>query len=174
FGERIRQQDIREYCQIALLLLSDIMQHSENDLAAYVTNNFTGPIGKYLQEILVLMATKYFGYTRAQAYDPAFTLKDTDFANYDPSKVMTSVEMSEERPPSQWWPTANDLSEIRGLPINEALLLSSRWPSDNWQIAADGHVTLREASAGTGTTGTTMQPAGNSGVAFTAPPGQAP
>jgi len=172
FGERVRQMDIREYCQIALLMLSDIMQHSENDLSSYVTNNFTGPIGKYLQEILMLMATKYFGYSRAAAYDPAFALQATDFANYDPSKVMTSVEMSEERPPVQWWPTTNDLSQIRGIPVNQALLLATRWPADNWQMAAGGDVTNNNNAAATAAAA--QPPTGAAATPFTAPPGQAP
>ena len=75
------------------------------------------------------MATKYFGYTRRRGLRPAFALKDTDFANYDPSKVMTSVEMTEERPPLQWWPTETDLTAIRAIPFNEALVLAKRWPA---------------------------------------------
>ncbi len=124
FGERVRQPDIREYAQLALLMLSEMMQHSENELGTYITDAFAAKVGQYLREILALMATKYFGYTRAAAYDPAFALKDTDFANYDPSKVMTSVEMTEERPPLQWWPTETDLTAIRAIPFNEALVLA--------------------------------------------------
>ncbi len=74
FGDRIRNPDIRKYATIGMLMLSEIMQHSDNDIVGYVTPSFTGIVGQYLQEILAQMAMKFFGYTRAQAYDPAFTL----------------------------------------------------------------------------------------------------
>lgn len=176
FGERVRQQDVREYLQIGLMLLSEMMQHSDNDLSTYVTDNFAGTMGKYLQEILALFATKYFGKTREAAYALDFALTDDDFKNYDPSKVMTSVELTEERPPLQWWPTENDLSQIRGLPINEALLLSKRWPVGDWLAQADGNVfpsptnqTVETGVSAAQTAATTVAPTG-----FTTPPGQAP
>jgi hypothetical protein len=186
FGERIRQPDIREYAQLALLMLSEIMQHSDNERTMYVTQSFSGIVGRYAQEILALMATKYFGYSRADAYKPDFALKDTDFAGYDPAKVMTSVEMTEERPPLMWWPTENDLSDIRAIPINQALMLSKRWPTTNWLDAGDpsafpglvertagtpGDVTPANlAGGGVGTVGTAAETA----TSFTPPPGLAP
>ncbi len=42
FGQRIRQPDVREYAQISLLLLSEMMQHSDNDYATFVTEQFAG------------------------------------------------------------------------------------------------------------------------------------
>ncbi len=179
FGERIRQPDVREYTQLSLMALSEMMQHSDNDKATYVTPQFAGTVGKYLQEILALFATKYFGYARADAYAPDFTLKDSDFTGYDPSKVMTSVEMTEERPPVQWWPTENDLSQIRGLPINEALLLAKRWPVGDWMDIADGNVfpapTNQEVSTNTQGSGVVPENATGGAVSgFVAQPGQAP
>jgi hypothetical protein len=170
FGERIRQPDIREYAQIALLMLSEMMQHSENELTTYITDSFASRIGLYMREILALMATKYFGYSRTAAYASDFKLQDADFAAYDPSKVMTSVEMTEERPPLLWWPTENDLSAIRGIPISEALVLAKRWPATALLTQADGHVLVTPSSGADGVPGTT--PTGS--VAFTEPPGQAP
>jgi hypothetical protein len=183
FGERVRQNDVREYTQICLMMLSEMMQHSDNEVATYITPSFAGTVGKYLQEILALFSTKYFGKTRADAYKPDFALTDADFTGYDSSKVMTSVEMSEERPPLQWWPTENDLSQIRGLPINEALLLSKRWPVGNWMDMADGNAfpDPTNQTVETGTNGSGVVPVGSAGgaggaavVGFVPPPGQAP
>lgn len=169
FGERIRQPDIREYIQLALLMLSEMMQHSDNEHSTYVTDSFAGVHGKYLQEILALFATKYFGKTRAEAYAPDFALTDADFIAYDPSKVMTSVEMTEERPPLQWWPTENDLSQIRGIPINEALLLAKRWPVGDWRDSADGNVFPGDSGTSGGTVAGSAPTSG-----FVAAPGTAP
>lgn len=179
FGERIRQPDVREYTQLALMCLSEMMQHSDNEKSSYVTDHFAGQVGKYLQEILALFATKYFKKTREEAYAPDFALKDEDFKAYDPSTVMTSVEMTEERPPVQWWPTENDLSQIRGLPINDALLLCKRWPVGNWLAQADGNVfpDPTNQTTSTNTNGSGVVPPGSADGAsggFVAVPGAAP
>ncbi len=52
---------------------------------------FASKIGQYLREILALMATKYFGYTRAQAYDPAFALEGRRLCQ------LRSVESDDQR-----------------------------------------------------------------------------
>jgi hypothetical protein len=188
FGERVRQTDVRNYSQIALFCLQEAMQQSDNERAAFITPGFSSTIGKYIQEILALMATKYFGYTRAQAYDPAFALKDTDFTNYDPSKVLTSVELTEERPPIYWWPTQNDLSAIRGIPIEDALVLSTPWPQTPRLYSGSAGVGVSTAGSGgnfgaansstTPTNDATQQQAGGPATpaasSFVAPPNQAP
>jgi hypothetical protein len=168
FGERIRQPDVREYCQLALMLQSEMMQHSDNERSTYVGPGFSAVCGKYLQEILALLSTKYFGKTRVQAYAPDFALVDSDFTGYDPAKFMTSVELSEERPPLQWWPTENELSLIRGLAINEALMFAKRWPATAL-LNTSNVSTVSSSGAPTGSGGQVQ-----SSTAFVAPAGQAP
>lgn len=155
FGERIRQLDIREYCQLALMLLGEMCQHADAERAGYITDSFAAMAGGYLREMLVLMATKYFGYTRDEASAPTFEIAADRFTNYDPAKVLVSVEMTEERPPLLWKPTENDLSAIRGVPINEALMLAKRWPWSNWMNVGDGHTTVTPNTGEPGKTGTT-------------------
>lgn len=179
FDERIRQLDVREYIRIALLMMGEVMQHSDNEHPTYITPGFSSLISKYLQEILALFATKYFGKTRDQAYAPDFVLADADFQAYDPTKVLTSVELTEERPPVQWWPTENDLSQIRGIPINEALLLCKRWPQSDWLAQANGNVFAdpTQQQTETSTEGSGAVPAQTTTATtgtFVAPPGQAP
>lgn len=179
FGERIRQQKVRYYVQLSMMMLSEAMQHSDNEHMTYVTPQFTGQIGKYLQEILASFSMKYFGKSREEAYGPTFALTDADFQNYDPSQFLSSVETTEERPPLQWWPTENDLSQIRGLQVNEALKLSKRWPQTDWLAMADGNVfpdpTRQGDETNTEAGGAISGTAGVAGAAaFQPPPGQAP
>lgn len=180
FGERIRQPDVREYTQLTLMLLSEMMQHSDNERVTHVTPTFVAKSGEYLREILALFATKYFGKSREVAYAIDFALADEDFQTYKPSTVMTSVEMTEERPPLQWWPTENDLSQIRGLPINEALVLAKRWPVGDWLDKANGNAwpDPTDQESETNTEGSGAVPAHAAGGApassFVTAPGQAP
>lgn len=173
FGERIRQPDVRLYCQYALMLQSEIMQHSENEKTGHYTPRFSSVVGMFLKEILAKFAMKYFGKTREAAYKADFALADTDFTAYDPAKVLLSVEMTDERPPLQWWPTENDLSQIRGIPINDALSFATRWPESPWFNVADGNVLLDQ---GPGTIADPAAAKGGSALvgAFAPPPGQAP
>lgn len=173
FGDRIRQPDIRKYATIAMLALSEIMQHSDNERIGYVTARFTATIGLFLQEILAQMAMKYFGKDRTTAYKPDFALADADFAAYDPSKVMINVEMSEERPPEQWWPTTNDLSMIKALPVAKALLLAERWPTGSTLYSGDMTQWPGSGSAGQDANKGTLTGANTSGT-FVAAPNAAP
>ncbi len=55
FGGRIRQPDILSYAEIALMMLSEIAQSVENDQVGWISTNFQGVIGRYLQEIYAQM-----------------------------------------------------------------------------------------------------------------------
>jgi hypothetical protein len=131
-------------------MLSEMMQHSDNERTAYITRDFAALIGSYLRELMILIATKYFGYTREESAADAFVIADDRFSGYDPAKVLFSVEMTEERQPLQWWPTENDLSAIRELPVNEALMFAKRWPQTAWLNQADGNVTVEPMKPDTG------------------------
>jgi hypothetical protein len=177
-ADRVRNSDIRYYCELGLLMLSEIMQHEDNDIVGYIRDDFASSIGAYLREILAQLGMKFFGFTRAAAYDPAFLIPDAAFAAYDPSKLMLSTELTDERPPDQSWPTTNDLSLIASLPINEALLLCKRWPTQTSLFSGDASVFKADANGGTdannaaGAQGAAGQPA--AAGAFIPPANAAP
>jgi hypothetical protein len=81
---------------------------------------------------------------------------------------MTSVEMTEERPPLQWWPTESDLTAIRAIPFNEALVLARRWPSTAMLGAGADPIVV------TGGSGASPSDVDTGSAMFTTPPGQAP
>ncbi len=153
FQERIRQPDIKRIAGRMLQLLTEIMQHSDAERQGYFTNSFAGMVTDYLKESLAWIATKYFGYERLQVHEPGFRIADERFTNYNPDAVMTSVEMTEERQPPLWWPTENELSRIRGIPVNEAIMFAKRWPGSDWLAVADGNVLANRSSADPGGTG---------------------
>jgi len=189
FGGRVRQADCLKYATIALLMLSEMAQHADNDRVGYVTEGFSSSIGQYVQEILAQMGMKFFGYKRAEAYAPNFEIKDADFTNYDPSKLMISTELIDERPPQQAWPTTNDLARIEALPVAQAILFAKRWPITNSLFFGDPSSfpgigqggqnanTNPNSTAGGQTDGGSGSPPvvkGNAAGSFVAPPGQAP
>lgn len=130
FGERIRQQDARRWAGQILLLLSEVMQHSDNGYDDDVTDLFTSMVQGKLLRIQRDMAMKYLGMSRQEVEEDGFVIPDDSFsgANYDPSSLFTSREMIEERMPEQWWPSTNDLTPISGIPSTVANVFAKRWP----------------------------------------------
>jgi len=130
FGERIRQEDARTWCGQVLLLLSECMQHSDNDYHDNVTSMFTSRVQRALLRIRNDMAMKYLGFSREEVEAEGFDIPDTAFsdATYKPDQLFTSSEMVEERMPDNWWPTTNDLTPIAGIPIIAANVYKSTWP----------------------------------------------
>ncbi|MGE0605529.1 MAG: hypothetical protein AB7O62_00280 [Pirellulales bacterium] len=173
FGERIRNAETREWCELMLLTLSEMMQHSDNELDLEITDLFAASVGQRLQRILVLMATKFFGIAKADAVKADFVLPDTAFSTYDPTKLFVGSELVEERPPLQWWPTENDLSPLRGVPLTVAMQFAKRWPN-NALLLGTGSVSVFPNdgnSMGQGTGGTA---AASAATSFAAVPGAAP
>lgn len=174
FGERIRNGDAREWSELILLTLSEMMQHSDNELDLEITESFAGMVGQRLQRVLVLMATKFFGVKRADAEKPDYVIPDAAFTSYDPSALFVNSELVEERPPLQWWPTENDLSQIRSVPVTVALEFAQRWPQSALLASGDGGSQI--VFPGTGQLRTDPQQV-NTGTAtaeFKAVPGTAP
>lgn len=129
FGGRVRNLDARQWCGIMLNLLGEICQHPDNDLDGDVTDHFTSMVDEQLRRVEYIIATKYLGITREAARAPDFTLPAViNATNYHPDDLFTESEMIDERPPVRWWPTANDLSPIHGIPMAVAKAYAMRWP----------------------------------------------
>lgn len=141
FGERIRQADIRLQCELALVLLGHIMQHSANERNYYVTDTLVDGAVGMINEMIAEVAVKYFN-ADSQAVKTAnettdgYTIPADQFSeeNYTPRDFIPSTEFTIERPGLLWWPTENDLSAIRGIAYTDALYLAARWP-DSFRVA---------------------------------------
>ncbi len=135
FGERIRQPHAKKWCGWMLLLLSECMQHSDNDFHDNITDLLAADVQTGLRRIQKDMAMAYLGYTREQVDAPTFTVPDTDFGadKYKPEAWLTGSELVEERYPELWWPTTNDLTPISGVPMVSARVFGKKWPqSGSW------------------------------------------
>jgi len=131
FGGRIRQEDALQWCGQILVLLSEMMQHSDNDYDDNVTDMFTSMVQEGLLRIQKDLAMKYLSATRAEVEAPDWPGPVADAfskANYQPDALFTSREMIEERMPEQWWPTTNDLTPIAGIAAPMAKVFAKSWP----------------------------------------------
>lgn len=129
FGGRVRNDDACLWAGIILNLLGEICQHSDNDLDGDVTDHFTSMVDLQLRRIEYTIAVKYLNVPRETARAADYTLPLTiDATNYNPDSLFTESEMVDERPPVRWWPTANDLSPIKGISMPVAKAYGMRWP----------------------------------------------
>ena len=132
FGERIRQQDAKYWCGELLILISEMIQHSDNDYDNDATDYSVAFAQEKLLRIQGDMAKKYLAFTRDQVEADTFVVPDSAFAAgaYNPAALFTDTEMTQERMPELWWPQANDLTPINGIPITTAKLWKRQWPAD--------------------------------------------
>jgi len=130
FGPRIRQEDALTWCGQMLILISEIMQDSDNDYDDNVTDALASKIQTAFLRVQADMAMKYLGMTREEAAARPLVIPADAFSagKYNPEALFTSRELIEERMPEQWWPTTNDLTPIAGIAAPVAKLWAARWP----------------------------------------------
>ena len=151
FGGRVRQQDAKRWCGWVLQGLGELMQHSDNAYNDDITDFGASYAQGFLNRVRKDMAMKYLGATREQVEDPAYVVPENAFdaGVYDPAKLRTRRELTQERGPQQWRPQTNDLTPINGIPMHVAKQWAQRWP-DVPGSAGDGgaHETAFPGSGG--------------------------
>lgn len=131
FGGRIRQSDSLKWCGQILVLLSEMMQHSDNGYDDNVTDMFTSMVQEDLLRVQKDMAMKYLSASREAVEAPDWPGPAADAfskPNYNPESLFTSRELTEERMPTRWWPTTNDLTPINGIAAPMAKVFCKPWP----------------------------------------------
>ena len=124
----VRNPHLKRYCTLALTLITEMFQHTENRKTQEITTTFSGMCGQYLQRIYRMMSTELFGKTVTDVDKPGFILTDADFKAYDPSKFFTPTEMSDTVPPFHRVFTEDQLDVLRqGIPVTMLPQLST-WP----------------------------------------------
>jgi len=154
---QVRNAFLKEWGGLALMALTEAMQHTENARGYEVSTDFAGLVGQYVHRIYKLMATELFGVPAADAAALDFTLTAEQLASYDPGQFFTSTEMIDVVATIQEIPTEDDLSVLTaGIPATELVNLQ---PYPNAPAFED-----KESGATAGATST-------SGVSFADPPG---
>lgn len=154
-GNRIQQDDIHTWSELALKLLGEMMMHTANEIESYVSADFVDMCIAYLDEVHERMATKYFNMTveevnamqfpegNAQAAVPQpIVIAEQAWVDYTGENILLETERTTERPPQRWWPTARDLSAVRGIAITDAMHFADRWPTTHGTYEADWETRL--------------------------------
>lgn len=78
----VRNHFLAEYNRLTMFALTNLYQHSDNNLALTVTAEMAMHVMQYFAEIKRLVAIELLGLPRAQVDTPEFTFTDDLYANY--------------------------------------------------------------------------------------------
>lgn len=149
---RVRNMWLKEWTGLILNAISEACQHTENAKEYEISLTFAGLIGQYIQRVYVRMATELLLVPLSEAEKPDYSIPETVFQSYNPSKYFTQTELIDTVPDFEAIPTEDDLAVITdGLPASMIVGLTP-WPR------------------GLSTNGPNTQPASSSG-SFAPPPG---
>ncbi|QGJ71053.1 Hypothetical protein PBC10988_27560 [Planctomycetales bacterium 10988] len=108
---------LKEYDYLTLLLLSEAMQHTNNEIAHEITEEFAGRMGEFLQRILILLATELLNLPRESAEQPDFIIPEEAWNQYNPLQKITTFEAIDTPTEFPHIPTEDDLVLLkRGIP----------------------------------------------------------
>lgn len=121
----VKNSWLREYNRLVMFALTNIYQHSDNNIALTITQAFATQIWAYFREVAILMGTELLGLKAADITAPAFIFDDKAYAGYATIETRTmSFERLDTAGPIQSRPVETDLYDFfRGIPAN--LIISS-------------------------------------------------
>lgn len=126
---RVRNTWLKQYAGLALLCLTEAMQHQENARPIEISTTFAGHVGQYLHRIYRLMSTELFRVPLAEAEKLDFTLSDEQLKSYNPGQWFTQTEMIDTVPSLADWPTEDTLEVLtNGIAVGNLPNLPT-WPS---------------------------------------------
>lgn len=165
----VRNRYMYQWATWLLMMISEMMQHTENRKEIEISTIFAGDVGQYAKRIYTNMAVELFQKTKAEAEADGFALQETDFTSYDPSKFFTSVEMTDTVPRLDRVFTEDRLAILRqGIPVTQLPSTVRPWPinlvdaysafRNDAVIVGDGKAGQAAAGSGSTTTAAVIPP----------------
>lgn len=124
--------------KLSLMMLTEAMQHTDNDLSFHVTLDFFSTIYPYVKYLLVDLAKRFFNVDPKLASADDFTISQDLWNAYAPQKNSVSTEGVTTRPPMGWDPPDLDLEAIRDLPYSEIVPFLQPWPDSQLKYSSAG------------------------------------
>ena len=125
----VRNRFMKQWSGWVMMMISEMMQHTENRKEIEISTNFAGDVGQYMKRVYTNMAIELFQKDKAVAEADGFMLTDADFAAYNPALFFTSVEMTDTVPRLDRVFTEDRLAVLRqGIPITQLPATVQPWP----------------------------------------------
>lgn len=118
----VRNGWLREYNELVMIMLTNLYQHSDNNLPLTITEAFAKQVYQYAREIKIRMGTELLALDRATVEDDSFLFTDEVYQQYRPSDLIVNTEAIETPGPIESRPTEDDLRLLaRGIPSTDLL-----------------------------------------------------
>lgn len=115
----VRNKWLAEYNQLVMFGLSNLYQHSDNNLALTVTEALATQVYQYFREIKLRMGSELLNIPLDELKVDGFEFTSSHYDAYDPSGVTINIEALDH--PGNIWtlPTEDDLRPLlNGIPAN--------------------------------------------------------
>ncbi len=163
-GPIVRNGWLSQYNRLCMLALTNIMQHSDNNLSLTVTQEMAADVLQYFQEIKLLLGMELLQIPKETLLPEEFRFGPEHYAAYKPEEVTIRVESLDNAGDVSARYTEEDLAPLlTGIPSNLIVPLLAKYPVapvDTGYAGAPGEP--MEPGTGTlgvnGGTGTAVQP----------------
>ncbi len=138
-GPAVRNHWLIEYNTLTMIALTNIYQHSDNNLALTITQQFAQDIWKYFQEIRILIGVELLQLPRETVVAEGFKFETAHYNAYDISPFAMNLEALDTPGPIHSRTTEDDLRPLfRGIPANEIVTNLAAYPVDDAELARQG------------------------------------
>lgn len=125
----VRNRFMFQWSTWIMMMISEMMQHTENRKEIEISTMFAGDVGQYPKRVYTNMAIELFQKPKEIAEADGFALSDLDFSNYNPAAFFTSVEMTDTVPRLDRVFTEDRLAILRqGIPVTQLPATVQPWP----------------------------------------------
>lgn len=129
-GPIVNNRWLREYNNLTMIALTNIYQHSDNNLELTITEELAGDIWSYFREIRRLLAGELLG-LMPSVYDvDTFQFTAEHYAAYRPQNLIVRVEALDDPGKVRERFTEDDLAPfLRGIPANVLIPNLAKYPT---------------------------------------------
>jgi hypothetical protein len=147
-GPLVRNHWLAEYNEMTMIALTNIYQHSDNNLAMTVTQQFAADIWKYFHEIKLRLGIELLQLPVETVEADGFVFTDEHYNQYAPDSVVINFEALDTPGPVFSRATEDDLRPLfNGWPANEIITNLREYPVDAAELGKQGQPLADEAAA---------------------------
>lgn len=139
-GGFVRNHWLKEYNMLCMIALTNMYQHSDNNLALTITDTFANDIDIYFRDIRLFLGVELLGKDRTEVEAPNFKFDiQADIQLYKPENFALSFEALDTPGPVEAVPTEDDLRKFfNGIPSTIIKNYLAQYPSKG-PIAGEGY-----------------------------------
>jgi hypothetical protein len=161
-GPIVNNRWLKEYNNLTMIALTNIYQHSDNNLELTITEELAADIWAYFREIRRLIAGELLGLAPTVYDTDTFKFETAHYEAYKPQSQIIRVESLDDPGKVRERFTEDDLQPfLRGIPANMIIPNLAKYPTtklDNFGGAPGADSTPSNPVTGTSGDGSALQP----------------